>query len=333
MSKGYDFAIFGASPLATLLAGLLAHDHGRQVLLIADPPSAERLPRQIDIALPFATRPQSWRLFREAEAETRAVLGTIDAAQHLVPRTVEIVADRAGTAIALAHMSEMARAFGVDARGGRFHRVTRLEGEISARDSRAQMVEPAAIGFDLTGDRPARLTVSGEAVEVGQLVLADDAAILANLPERQWPSLLAAQAMTATLTSPAKRLAAPVMRYPDRGVTLAQRADGSVLGLVDGADSVEIRLASCLPGPFPLQRRATTHFQRVITSDGAPAIGRLDPSQLFVIAGLGDAGAFTAPPLARLLAGASTDAEADWFAAHALTADRTAIADLSESVA
>jgi len=333
MPQGYDFAIFGASPLAALLAGLLAHDHGRQVLLVTDPPSPQRLPRQIDVALPFATRPQSWRIVRQAEADTKMLLRSVDGADRLGSTAVEIVADRARTAAALAHVSEMARGFGIDARGGRFNRVARLAGEISLKESKVQIVEPSSIGLGPRDGKAARLTLSNETVEVGQIVLADDAAILDRLPEPDRPPLLVAQPMTATLTSPAKRLPAPVMRYADRGVTLAQRPDGSVLGLVSGTDSVEARLASCLPGPFPLQRRATTHFSRLVSIDGAPVIGRLDPTGVFVIAGLGDAGAFMAPPLARRLAGKSPDREAAWFATHDFVPDRDAVADLAEVVA
>ena len=112
------------------------------------------------------------------------------------------------------------------------------------------------------------------------------------------------------------QLAAPVMRYPDRGVTLVQQPDRSVLALISGERDIEARLGACLPGPFPLPRRATTHFSRLATTDGAPLIGRLRPSKLLILAGLGDAAAFFAPPIARLLAGMPKEAEKTWFSAH-----------------
>src|SRR5258708_4940830 len=113
---GYDFAIFGANPLSALLAGLLAHDHGKQVLRIADPVSPQRLPRALDLVLPLATRPASWRLLRSAEAETRALLASLDAPDALAPTSVKLVADLPATAAALTHLSHVALGFGLRSR-------------------------------------------------------------------------------------------------------------------------------------------------------------------------------------------------------------------------
>jgi hypothetical protein len=328
MASGYDFAIFGASPLAALLAGLLAHDHGKQVIRIAEPISPQRLPRAIDIALPLATRPETWRLMRAAQAETLAILGSLGAREAIVATDLKVVADQPGTAAALAHASHMAAGYGLAVRDGVFSRISRLVGDITLADSKVQSVETAAL--DLEGGA-ARLIVGEEIAEAGQIILADDASILAYLTEKQRPSLLLAESMTATLTAPARRLAAPIMRFPDRGVTLAQRPDHAVLALVSGDTDVEARLASALPGPFPLPRRASSRSRRLVSADGAPVIGWLKPSKLMVIAGMGNAGAFLAPPLARLLAGKASDEERAYFAAHAPEARREAVADFVEA--
>jgi len=81
--------------------------------------------------------------------------------------------------------------------------------------------------------------------------------------------------MTATLTTEARRLPAPVMRYLDRGVTLSQRHDLSILALISGETDLAVRLGSTIPGPFPLRRLATTTIAALVTSDGAPLLGRL----------------------------------------------------------
>jgi len=333
--RGYDFAIFGASPLAALLAGLLAHDHGKHVLRIADPVSPQRLPRALDLALPLATRPASWRLLRHSEAETRALLAALDAPDTLSPTTVKLVADLPATAAALAHLSHIALGYGLRSHDGSFSNISRLNGEISLADSKVVTVErdTATLGFTRTG--AAELTISGEPAAIGQIVLADDAAILDLLPEAQRPLQLAVQSMTATLTAEARRLPAPVMRYLDRGVTLSQRADQSILALVSGDADLAARLGSTLPGPFPLRRLATTHYRRLTTTDGAPLLGRLKPSKLYVIAGLGDTGLFLAPPIARLLAGKATADEKRWFGPHdPARPNRDAVAEfVAEAVA
>jgi hypothetical protein len=329
MADAYDFAIFGASPAAALLAGLLAHDHGRQVIRIADPVSSQRLPRALDLALPFATRPASWRLVRDGAVETRQILASLEAGDLLAETDVRVVADHPATKTALAHMRHVAAGYGVRVHGDDFLGVPRLGGEIGLETSTVQTVSTARVAMSFSRAGVASLALDGEAMPAGQIVLADDAAILAHLPEAQRPELLAAEAMTATLTAPARRLPAPVMRFPDRGATLMQRPDHSVLALVAGDAEVERRLAACLTGPFPLQRRASTHYHRLVSRDGAPVIGRLRPSRMFAVAATGEVGVFLAPALARLLAGVPTAPEKAWFGAHdPARPSRVAIADV-----
>ena len=332
MAAGYDFAIFGSGPFSALLAGLLAHDHGKQVIRVAAPVSPLRLPRSIDLALPFATRPASWRIVRRAEAETRALLAALADPDAITTTDVQIVADRPATATALAHMVHVAAGNGVHVDGNVFRNVSRLVGEISLTDSKVQSADIDAVTLDFAKSGAAMLAIDGEPAEIGQIVLADDMSILEHLPEAQRPPQFVVEAMMATLTAPARRLPTPIMRYPDRGVTLAQRPDLSVLALVAGELEVEARLASTLAGPFPLARLATTHYRRIASSDGAPLIGRLKPSKLFVIAGLGDAAAFLAPPIARLLNGVPGEDERGWLVAHDPSRpSRANIADFAEA--
>jgi hypothetical protein len=311
----YDFAIFGASPLAALLCGLLAHRHDKLVLRVADPAPRQRLPRSIDIALPLATRPAGWHLLRAAVTETATLLATIGGQDRFDRTDVRLVADLPETTDALAHLTHIAAAYGLPGQGGLFRGVPRLSGEIDLASSAVQTVEAGRVmltpGRDGTG-----LALDGDNLPVAQIVLADDASILDLLPPDERPQPLLVQPAMATLTAPARRLPTPVMRYLDRGVTLVQNKDRSVLALVEGQADADARLASCLAGPFPLQRRATTHYHRLATIDGAPLIGRLARSGLLVIAGIGSSASFLAPPLARLLAGVATDEEQAWFAAH-----------------
>jgi len=318
MPDSYDFAIFGSGALAALLAGLLAHDHGRRVIRIAEPASPQRLPRTIDVALPLATRPEAWRLLRAAEAETLALFAATEAGDALMPATVKFVADRPDTQTALAHMVHVALGYGRRGRDGLFANVPRLVEEVSLAGSKVVQADHAQLEDN-------RLIVAGEALKADRIVLAGDIAVLDWLAE---PPGLTVMPMTATLTAPTRRLPATVMRYPDRGVTLLQRADLTVLALVAGDHEAEARLASTLPGPFPLHRRATSRFRRLLSEDGAPVVG--PHGQFFIAAGFGDVGAFFAPVLARFLAGKGNDDENAWFTAHAPDADRSAIADFVE---
>jgi glycine/D-amino acid oxidase-like deaminating enzyme len=307
--------VIGSGPLGALLAGLLAHDHGKRVIRVAEPLSPQRLPRSIALALPFATRPATWRLLRESETEMLGLMASLGANDAIVAADVRIVTDLPDTAAALAHVS---------------HLVRRLVREVSLAESTVRTVHPDTVELSFGKSGAAELMLNSEPLEIGEIVLADDGAILDRLPEPQRPAPLISVPMTGTLTAPAKRLAAQFMRYPDRGVMLSQRPDQSILALISGSSDLEARLASCLSGPFPLRRSATSRFRRLATSDGAPLIGRLKPSRLFIAAGLGDAGAFLAPPLARFLAGAPSPEEKSWFGAHDPSrSSREAIADFT----
>ena len=145
----------------------------------------------------------------------------------------------------------------------------------------------------------------------------------------QRPAALVAPAMTASLVVAPRGLPVPIQIFPDRGVTLAQRGDGTVLALASGAEAVAPRLAACLAGPFPMKRLASTRYRGLATRDGAPLVGRLKRTRTVVIAGLGSTGAFLAPVLARLIAGTPEADEKRWAAAHHPSAPRAALADFA----
>ena len=314
----FDVAIVGTSLLSGLLAGVLARDHGRKVVRIGRAVSAQRLPRSLNLALPLATRPESWRMLRQAEAETRILLGSVGVPDSFGASEAEVTADQPDTLAALDHCAHLAVGYG--------HQVRRIPQGWAFR--RVAMLDPEAIEKRL-GDW---LLAAGAArieegrVDAGLTVLADDDAIFDALAEADRPAPLRPVAMASTLL--AARPAGPaIRRFADRGVTLLARTGNTVLALASGEADVEARLASVLPGPFPMKRLATTRYRRCVAGDGAPLIGRAAGN--IVIAGLGDAAPFFAPALARLVAGAPQADEARWFAAHNPAGDRAAVADFA----
>ncbi len=312
----FDVAIVGSSLASGLLAGALARDHGRKVVRIGRSDSAQRLARSLNLALPLATRPESWRMMRAAEVDTRALLDSIGVPDSVASTEVELVSDLPDTAAMLDHLAHMASGFGHQVRrtgaGWALRRVALLQPEVIDRRMAEWLAAAGVTSID-EGTADAALTV-----------LAEDDAILDALPERQRPGQLVAQAMQSTLIDAPRPLPAPVRRFPDRGVTLMARP-GGILAIVGGEHEVEVRLASALPGPFPMKRLATTRYRRFVTGDGAPLIGKI--GKHFVVAGLGDATPFFAPALARLIAGAPEEEEKRWFAAHTPRKNRTAVAE------
>ena len=72
-----DFAVFGSSPLACLVAGLLVTAHKRNVVMVGDGEARYRLPRAVDLSLAPITRPETWAMLSNALPETTKLIGRI----------------------------------------------------------------------------------------------------------------------------------------------------------------------------------------------------------------------------------------------------------------
>src|SRR5687768_15509420 len=106
-----DIAVFGASPFALLLAGLLRAAHGKRVCLVGDSWSAYRLPRGFDVAVMPATRPATWVLLERGMAETIKLLRSIG--RGLYERIDPLfVADTEAGADTLGHLRWVAEGLG-----------------------------------------------------------------------------------------------------------------------------------------------------------------------------------------------------------------------------
>jgi hypothetical protein len=313
----FDYAIAGTSLLSGLVAGVLARDYGKKVARVGRPRSAQRLPRSLDLAALPATRAETWRMLRRAEAETATLLGSMGIPEGIKTSEMEFAGDFPGTAAALDHLAHMALGHGHQVRkvqgGWALRLVTMLDVETIDRRM-GEWLEAAGV-----------VSLAEGTIDAGSTVLADDEAIFDTVAEDGRPALLVSQPMTSTLVVSPRPLHIAVRRFVDRGITLAARPGNTLLAIVSGEADVDARLASVLTGPFPMKRLATTRYRRFATADGAPLIGKLGDWHL--VAGLGDTASFFAPAIARLLTGASDSEEARWFAAHDPSADRASIAD------
>jgi hypothetical protein len=331
----YDFAIFGSTPLAALLAGLLATVHGKRVCLVGDASSAFRLPRSADLSVMSVTRPETWALLKETTPEVVKLLGKIRARAGMARVDPLFIAETAAGADGLAHMRHVALANG--------YAIERLadgagKGGIAyqLRDAvllRRAELEPVLAGWleksgvgqlsrpdvvaTVRRDGTARLDFHGSTAEAAHAVLADDAAILQHVAAAERDRTLLLEPATAMLTEPTRPLAAPAMLYVDRRVTLMRGRQGGIIALGAGRPQEAIaRIGGCLAGRGPLRRAGQRVFRTVGTVDGAPLIGTARGVRATVLAGLGVSGAFLAPALARLIAGAASEREKAYFSAR-----------------
>lgn len=346
----YEFALFGSTPLATLLAGLLARPHGRRVLLVGNRPSRFRVPGEADLSAALMTRPESWALLHKTLPETQKLLGRMGGAAAFRRVDVQFIAESAETAAALGHMRHMAQDTGfaiepVEAITPGARAACRLRDAVlldrvafdgAAEDwlAKAGVRRVAAPGARATlkRDGSGRIEAGGETIGFNRAVFVDDAAIRMHLPAEERERLFVSRVGGALLTEPAPALAATVLLLADRGAMLVQRPDGAVWAHSTVGEPVAA-LGAALPEPLTrVQRAAAAPAASLLARDGAPVIGGSKAFRGTIIGGLGMPAAFFAPALARFVAGVAEPDEQVYFAAREPGAARAGIADVAPAV-
>ncbi|QDZ09652.1 hypothetical protein FPZ08_02130 [Devosia ginsengisoli] len=166
-------------------------------------------------------------------------------------------------------------------------------------------------------DGSAELVSGDDRVEIGQAVLADDAAILAHTPPGLWPALLTRRVHSTIATEPTRPMAAALMHRLDTGLTLMQQAERGIAAIGPGAiDPFAAALGVLLGREREFRQAGQSSYEAVVTVDAAPAVGRLSGSGPDVLAGLGPTGAFLAPAIARWICGVAGPAENAWLGAR-----------------
>lgn len=330
----FDFAIFGSSPLAMLLSGLLATTHGKSVCLVGESWSPWPLQRRFDAAFIAATRPETWSLLKASSAETLKLLNGIGKSitEHVDPL---LIAETPASLEALAHLRATVAGYGyamervadrslIDP--GAAWRLRDIPALVHGRAepalsqwldrSGARRWRPADGDIAIRRDGTVRIRSFGRDYDAVRAILVDDAALLARLDESARERLLRLVPARTVLTEPAKPIAAALMRYLDRRVTLSQRGKSGVTAIAAGSDDSSARIGAALSSQGRLRLAGDTLHTLVETLDGAPLVGPARGTRTHVVAGFGEAAVFFAPALARLYAGKPTEAEARFFAAH-----------------
>lgn len=320
-------AVVGTSPFAWLLAGLLAADHSRAIVLLSPPADPHRLRPLPALSLAPVTRPETWSLLATHTRQTVRRLSRL--APGISERIdMRLAARSADATIALSHVHRTAEGFRVPLDPpARFGASTVL----SLRD--VHLFNPAP----LIAAAPAWLASSNVAVlnslaglklkrdgsasfgatTIDQVVLADDGAILNWLDPDEISHFARVEHWLGIETAPLRHARHRAGIDLDTGAVFAQSGDGIIRATArdDDGNGLE-RIAASLAHDSPPRLAARTRFARLVTHDGAPAIGPTRRARAFVIAGLGVLDIVLAPRLAAIIAGAASGVEAEWAAAH-----------------
>lgn len=349
-NRDVDFAIFGTSPLAGLIAGLLVDRHGKTVVQVAEPEARYRLPRSLDLSVAPLTRPQTWSLLKALSPETQKLLTRIGGRSALRRLDPMLFADNQQGKEALGHIAQMARAYGILAdrvatsKTGSDRAALRLGDALMIdRPTLLGSLEKWLTGLNVSRVTPehARLHPDGsadliqadETIHAARSILIDDAAVIWHLAAEQWPAPLQRRPHASILTAAGERLASDVMISLDSGLTLTQIDGSNVAAFGPGTlSSFSARLAQMLTNKGVTQQIGQSGFEGLISADGAPVMGAISRDAPVVLGTLGPTGAFMAPMLARWLIGEAKDAEAAWCEAHAPLNERRAVAEFAPSI-
>jgi len=335
MSEHFDFAIAGSTPLAALLAGVLAREHGAKICRIGDFRHALRPQGGFDISAGPLTRPETWRLLRSTIPQTLKILGEIGDGkvfERVDPLMVSITQEGAD---ALAHMRNVAQEYGfqierqaistVFSAGYQFRDAVRvLRRPLTAATAEwlaacgVTSLSPEGVTIRPQKHGDVRLEWDGHKATADCLILAGDEAILKyGEPEyvaRQFEQI----PISALLTEPAGPLETSVVHVIDSGLTLYQRHTGA-LDCVGTGPADAIGEAACLHLKHDqrLQLAGLAHYTGLRARDGASVFGGSRDNGIVYLAGLGVTGLFQLPALARVLAKAGGPVESAYFAARA----------------
>lgn len=346
-----DVAVFGSTPMAKLLAGLLASAHGKRVALIGESDAAFRLTQGADLSAAPLTRPATWALLAHLVPETMRVLSRFGARSAQLRLDPIFYAKGPYGCEALAHIRHVVAGFGHAAERASTEAVGEDHEGLVLRDAvlllRPQL-EPlldtwlTSLGvlalrrgqahIEMIPGGGATIAAGENGMEAELAVLADDEAILAHVGGGPLARVAAVAEATSILTEPTRPLPSPFMIEIEDGAHMLQHPSGSIAAIAMGAPPAAVPVIGRLLARHQHLRRAgQVAFPRLIPHDGAPLAGPPSGGGPIILAGLGLPAVFLAPAIARWVAGKASPSEAAWFAAHGLDRDvaQSAVAEIA----
>ncbi|WP_189426169.1 hypothetical protein [Devosia pacifica] len=332
--RHFDFAVYGSTPFARLLAVFLAEAHQKSVILIGAMEAHYRLAHGFDLSVAPITRPETWRLLAKSESASRRMLTRLGARRAMARFDPLFLASSPDARLALSHFAHMASAFdrAIEAIPDKlapagYQAITvrdclmldRQELEpvlLLGLETRGVVVSPEAEShFGNDGSVSIRLA-GGDAYAAQTAVLADDEAIVRYIAGLPAHPLLEARPMISMLTEPTRALGFR-LRISLDGAMAFQRSTLGLAALAFGQEHrAMLSAGSMLTECGSLRRIAQSAFTTLTTADGAGIAGKIGQKGPTLIGGFGPVSAFMAPEFASWLAGTADRSTEAYIAAR-----------------
>lgn len=320
-------AVVGASPFAWLLAGLLASDHSRAIVLLSPPANPYALRALPSLSFAPVTRPETWSILLN---HTRPALRRLSRIVPTIGERIDIrvLARSTEAIVALSHMRHSAQGFRYPAdpiekdANGTFMGLRDVQLIDAAALYRASPSWLAAAnvavlnsldGLKIRRDGSAQFGTTS----IDQVILADDTAIMEWLDADEISKFARIEHWAGIETAPQRPGRYRAGFDLDTGTVFAQSGDGTIRAAARNDDGRALdRIADCLSlDPAP-RLAARTSLTRLFSHDGAPVLGPTRRDKIFVVAGLGTLDLILAPLIAGIIAEQASGVEAEWAVAH-----------------
>ncbi len=345
--SGFEIAIAGSDQASALLAGLLAREYGKKVLLVQDLAAPYRLQRDFHLSFPMATRPETFSFISGLESEVHRLLVKIAGRQVLSSVAPLCLARSAEGSEALHHVAQMARYFGLEmdrahgghkeanvsfrVRGGQWVRPRLLWPALVnwVSDAGVQLIDGGECKITAHRDGSARIELGDLAHEAELLVLADGVA-LRRFGHKGDVGQDFVNCWGTSLLTEQTDMQDAVILQPEKGFCAWQQANGT-LGVIAqvSADHVGALARANINSKRTLRRAGQAEYVHAVSKDAGPVVGRFSRSGAWVVAGFGQSALHAAPAVARLLAGRATEPEAAYLEPRSPGATRGEVAEFA----
>lgn len=340
-----DYLVVGATPLAVMLAWLLASRHGKRVAVLGAPEHPLRVSRGFDLSVAPLTRPERWDILHKSRTETLKIIAQMDKSV-LQATDIAFAGHGREAEMALGHIRHMAAGFGeltepltseASIRYGNgfiLRGAERLRRRVFFARARNWLADVNVEWFTLGKDNlhvsatGASLHTEDEKIRANVALFCDGRMAADFLPKEMRPTEVEAVNYCGLLTEPGAQLSWPSLVDVANAGLAFMHEDGKSEAWVAGDKD---RALSWLEGVMAHEshtRLAGMAEQSVLTTpDGAPLIARLPRIRSQLIVGLGASGLFLAPALARYVVGTAENEEAAFFDRHLSGGDRDAVVE------
>lgn len=334
-SERLDFIVVGATPLAVVVAQLLARAHGKKVALVGAAEHPLRVSRGFDLSVAPLTRPAHWDLLTSTRGETLKIMGELGRA-IVQPTDIAFTGHGRRAEVTLGHIRHLAAGFGeltepltreaVIRHGNGFilrgaMRLRRRAFFATARNWLAQ----AGVGWFTQGSCALSVSSTGTILSTGDQKFRADSTLFCDgrmaadlVAPENLPVEVTSIAYCGLMTEPGTKLHWPSLVDVGANALAFLHDKGRAEAWVAGDKETAI---AWLEGVMEHNNRTRlaglAELAILGTPDGAPLIARMPRIRAQLALDLGASGLFVAPALARYFAGEASRAEQEFFDTHA----------------